>query len=322
MPMITESDQEVADAAKTAAESVVKRIHCCILLHRPLNPHTEFEPFLGDKVDLHKAFIMLEEWDALDVLAKMVPGENEHQLTHAYSVYNSELAPKYATCVLVHMAASLQRNLFNTRNEPISTLSRALIFGRAISNSNMHPIPFPICDSSGEFQELAIEVQERAARLYKRLPLSEKSKLSSLPGTQGTESLILCRGHIHLLIALLGPFCALKLEADGAIKLVNRTIKGMLPYLDARFSCRRDQTQLVDLCKAIFDSRGKWKVKARPLRHEFINLLLGVLGTISDPRLLEAARSTIELVPWALGGEATAAFHKASETSFQSCILR
>lgn len=322
MPMTIESDREVADAAKNAAASVVKRVHCCILLHRPLNPHTEFEPFLGDKVDLHKAFIMLEEWDALEVLAKMIPGENEHHLTRVYSVYNSELAPKYATCVLVHMAALLQRSLYNSRSEPISTLTRAFIFGHAISNNKMHPIPIPICNPSfGEFRALATEVQERTARLYEKLPSSERSKLSNLPGTQGPESLFLCRGHTHLLIALLEPFCALKLEADGALKLVNRTIKDMLPHLDARYSCRRDQTQLIDLCKAIFDSRGKWKVKARSLRHEFINQLLGVLGTISDPCLLEAARSVIESVPWSSGGEATAAFHKASEALLQFCIL-
>lgn len=201
---------------------------------------------------------------------------------------SSKLVSKYATCVLIHMATFLQRNIFRD-------CTGALLFGRLVSNEDMKPIRNQPSQTYHVPLDWGIskEVGDRTTRLLEKLPPAERLHLLIIPEADSTISMFLCRGHIHLLIALLRPFCALSREDEGALILANRAITNMLPYLDARFSCRRDQRQLVDLCKTVFDSLEHESMTGRPTCRTFIDQLLGVLSTIGDPILLDAARCAI-----------------------------
>lgn len=205
---------------------------------------------------------------------------------------SSRLLSKFATCALIHIVTSFQRKLFPLRRTVASlhrkrTFDSALIFGRAISNEDMHPIRNPPSENS---RTIVIGVEERSSRLYERLLPAEQPKLMSFLEADGPKSLFLCRGHIHLLIALLRPFCILPLEDNHAILLANHAMTDMLPYLNARYSCHRDQRRLVGLCRIILDEVDKQPDLSKlPQSKSFISLLVGALGTISDPGLLAEA---------------------------------
>lgn len=234
----------------------------------------------------------------------------------ALSVHcSSKLVSKYATCVLIHMATFLQRNIFRD-------CTGALLFGRLVSNEDMKPIRNQPSKNYHVPRDWGIskEVRDRTTRLFEKLLPAERLHLSILPDADGTRSLFLCRGHIHLLIALLGPFCALSREDENVLVLANDAITNMLPYLDARFSCRRDQRQLVDLCKTVFDSPEHESMAGRPECRTFIDRLLGVLSTIGDPCLLDAARCAIGAarVNHKHDGHVNAALLKVSKKYLQS----
>ncbi|KAF7967941.1 hypothetical protein HWV62_32477 [Athelia sp. TMB] len=133
---------------------------------------------------------------------------------------------------------------------------------------------------------------KRFTRLYATLPETEKLKLQALPGVDGSESLGACRGHIRLLIALLEPLSGWDLDLGfkpDLVKLIETTVINMKPYLNARWSCRRDQARLLELIKTL----------GAGMPSDAVDMSLAeVTSTISDPSLMEEAFSVLKGYLW------------------------
>ncbi|KAF7981992.1 hypothetical protein HWV62_30825 [Athelia sp. TMB] len=133
---------------------------------------------------------------------------------------------------------------------------------------------------------------KRFSRLYATLPETEKLTLQALPGVDGSESLGACRGHIRLLIALLEPLSGWDLDLGfkpDLVKLIETTVVNMKPYLNARWSCRRDQARLLELIKTL----------GAGMPSDAVDMSLAeVTSTISDPSLMEEAFSVLKGYLW------------------------
>ncbi|KZP06862.1 hypothetical protein FIBSPDRAFT_876124 [Athelia psychrophila] len=235
-----------------------------------------------NRTDVRKMFT------ALSAEAKILAYFLEHR--------DCQVVTQYAACAVIQMATLFQRHLVRYANK--ITYLKAARFDREIPNRDMHSIR-SMRRKPGDTAILK-EMEERTTSLYSKLPQVEQSTLPSSAGIDRSKALALCRGHIRLLVALLEHFCYPSEYDDSALRLAHRTITEMAPYLNARFSCHRDQMQLVELCKTIFD--GLSGMQTAPVS-QFILLLLDVLGTIGDPNCMDSAKNAVRGCLSSFGGK-------------------
>ncbi|KAF7969055.1 hypothetical protein HWV62_28394 [Athelia sp. TMB] len=208
-------------------------------------------------------------------------------LTYFTDNCSSKLVSQYATCVATHIAVRFQRAMAESDEAYIFLV--ASHFSPRIKNEDMRPIRDVKAPRNPQH-----EIRKRDVRLYDKLPAIEQAVLLGLPGADGSKSLGLCRGHVHL---LLDKFRHPSECVDGALELAARTIQTMEPYLNARFSCHRDQARLLELCKAALDGPDEHP-PAYPTRPAMVFLLQEVISTISDPSLVDEAVEVLNNLPF------------------------
>ncbi|KAF7967948.1 hypothetical protein HWV62_32491 [Athelia sp. TMB] len=200
---------------------------------------------------------------------------------------DSELVSQYATILAVQISGRFQRDLQLAEPKDADTRDLAVIFTSKIENDDMRPLRSGsiTLKSKDDLELLQSTIRAKHIRLYESLSKEERLTLKALvPGADGGESLGTCRGHVRLFVFLLEHLCKTGYIAgvDREPEQIIRTITDMKPYLNARWSCHRDQERLLECIKTLIRTGNKsfsGRITDLPLAE--------VASTIGDPSLIE-----------------------------------
>ncbi|KAF7981990.1 hypothetical protein HWV62_30821 [Athelia sp. TMB] len=194
-----------------------------------------------------------------------------------------------ATVLAFGISVRFQRDLQLAEPEDADTRDLTVIFGSEIGIDDMLPLRSKSITPKDKqnLELLRRTTRARHIQLYETLEEEEKLRLQALsPGADGSGSLGACRGHIRLLVVLLEYLCntGFKNGIYGS-DLIFRTITNLKPYLNARWSCHRDQEHLWECIKALVDLYYGGHMNI---------LLIEVASTIGDPSLIEEVSKTLQ----------------------------
>lgn len=226
----------------------------------------------------------------------------------------SDAVSKYAICVTARFSAELQRRVYSSRD--FSVLNNIMFFCSNTPDRKLHPIPTFDDGSLPEAIPHYLDVSDsRMTRLYEKLSPTERLDLQLIHG-DGSKALALCRGQVAIFIRLLERLGNSHSSTVDALKLAYDSIEPMKPYLNARYSCRRDQAWLVQLCLDYTHHRGTLD-RFQPQRFCMDEPLLRVLGTIGDPETIEKAKQAVHTYRLAANGK----YHTAADVAYEHVSL-
>ncbi|KAF7981956.1 hypothetical protein HWV62_30753 [Athelia sp. TMB] len=220
------------------------------------------------------------------------------------------IVTRYTICAAVYRSACLQHHLANLRSSFGSLYASDIVSNFAcLPNPRSMQIgtkPAALLGNSDTFRSdlTWVDFDGEINRLYEELPPDEQEILLAFPGIDGQKALYLFQNYIRLLVILIEHYPHPAQCDSGSLNLACRAVKSMASYLNARFSCRKDQMRLLKSCRmAISNMEISWRQffgedPSSYARDEqafgFVHQIAAVLVTISDPILMVEARYLIQ----------------------------